>query len=170
MTMIVVEGVDNTGKTTLAKFLAEQLGFVYMHNPGPPNEQTQPEWVLFIEDSLLDVENRVYDRHPIISEAVYGPILRDKDTLKGTGYIVRLVELNPIIIYCRPPASVIENTILDREQLEGVADNLGVLLDVYDDYIAELENLSNLEIYFYDYSHPRALEYCMRWVKEQLGE
>lgn len=36
MKLIVVEGIDGTGKTTLARSLQESLGFRYLYLPQPP--------------------------------------------------------------------------------------------------------------------------------------
>lgn len=36
MTMLIIEGADNVGKTTIAKRLAERLGYEYRHEGPPP--------------------------------------------------------------------------------------------------------------------------------------
>jgi len=79
--LIIVEGADCTGKSTLAKFIARELRAAYFHAVGKKNlHQGMTEYhVNMVENALvcLDVSdmNVVFDRHwP--SEVVYGQILR----------------------------------------------------------------------------------------------
>jgi thymidylate kinase len=41
--VVVVEGVDNAGKTTLSKRIAEELGFFYLYTPQPPLASVRKE-------------------------------------------------------------------------------------------------------------------------------
>ena len=47
--IIVVEGADKTGKTTLAKDLADHLGWEYKHF-GPPGPDPALDYVTFLRD------------------------------------------------------------------------------------------------------------------------
>lgn len=78
--MIIVEGADSTGKTSLAKFIARRLGMVYLHASGhktlhPGMLAYHLELIRSAEFNILLGRGVVFDRlWP--SEWCYGRILR----------------------------------------------------------------------------------------------
>src|ERR1700675_809922 len=71
--LAVIEGADKTGKTTLAKAIAKQLGYKYIHfsaPKGPPADE-------YIDFLLALKRPTVCDRFHL-GELVYGPLLRGK--------------------------------------------------------------------------------------------
>lgn len=108
--MLIIEGPDGTGKTTLAKYILRDYPDI-----SPGVNHIVPE---DYEDHVINCRNMylavsigrrplVFDRCPLISEWVYGNLMRDaKD---GGGYISEnaafkaVKNLNPWIILCCPP-------------------------------------------------------------------
>lgn len=71
--LIIVEGADKTGKTTLCKVIAKRFGYRY-HHFGPPKKRPADEYI----DFLLSLKQpTVCDRFHL-GELVYGPMLRGK--------------------------------------------------------------------------------------------
>mgnify|MGYP000844624393 CR=1 FL=1 len=76
----------------------------------------------------------ILDRLSLISEPVYGEVLRGKQTItQEMWYLLwnRFLELEPIIIYCRPHSKRILE-FGERGQMDGVIDNAPSLLGAYD--------------------------------------
>lgn len=145
--MIVVEGMDNSGKTTLVETLAKHFKYSPIHSPGYCSEMLP--WA---KDSLLIKKPRVYDRHPCISERVYGAVLRGKDEFKSLWgeQIKRLfVDKRPLIIYCKPPDSVIVQDL--KDDMEGVEENSLKLICAYNRVMHELR-LQGLLVIVYDFT------------------
>lgn len=145
--MIIIEGMDNSGKTTLARTLAAHFAWPLVHSPGYYSKM-----VSWAKSTLTIRGSRVYDRHPCISEQVYGPILRDKDefkTLEGKKVLKLFVKINPLVIYCKPPDSVIVNDM--GEQMEGVKNSAFHLIMAYNRLVAYLK-LWGLLVVKYDYT------------------
>ena len=75
--VVIIEGPDGSGKTTMAKYLEQHHGFRYVHN-GPPPENEDP--LVYYGHMLYEASRAgqpiVFDRAHI-GQAVYGPILRD---------------------------------------------------------------------------------------------
>lgn len=87
---LILEGVDNTGKTTVAKLIKERLSYKdfyfnnieIIHFTGPPEDESQQ--VNFIKQ-LMTIEkisqqpgnNLVITDRDIYGEMVYGPMYRD---------------------------------------------------------------------------------------------
>jgi len=149
--MIVVEGMDNSGKSTLAKYLHETLELPLEHSPKPPFMGTPVEdWLAWIEVSLTpDTSFYIYDRYPIVSEMVYGPVLRGYSLL-GEDYLTRWRMANPLIVYCRPPQSRIFS-FGNREQMVGIKENKERLYEAYEKYMEMLVNKTfNVTIYNFE--------------------
>ncbi len=94
----VIEGPDGTGKSTLAALLSQRLKLPIIQGEGPPKSFAE------FHDRVARYErydNVIFDRHPCISEDIYGPIM-------GRGSILTFNErrnffaTNPFIIYVRP--------------------------------------------------------------------
>lgn len=121
--MIVVEGPDGAGKTTLAKYMAEALDLPYTRPPkelltstGGPTEGLVDWW----EEQLLDKTPRVFDRTAYISDAIYCAV-GDRMPLMGWESMERgmnLIQTSWITIFCIPDFDVIGSNI-EKDMAEG---------------------------------------------------
>lgn len=164
--IIIVEGMDGTGKTVLVQQLAHQLEVKprkYVGSLGPSDDyrlalvnRTISE-ITELETASAEGEpiKRLYDRFPLISEAVYGPILRGHNCFGGLYYPLRsrLLALKAVIIYCRPYRGMIRVNVQQSPQMSGVLEHFGELLDAYDKLFGELtETPGNSYIPTFDYT------------------
>lgn len=164
--IIIVEGMDGTGKTTLVQQLAYRLKIrpiKFVGSLGPSDDYMQalinPTKLEITELETVSAKGgaikRIYDRFPLISEAVYGSILRGRNCFGGLHYSLmsRLLALKTVIIYCRPDRGVIMNNIQQGPQMNGVREHFGELLDAYDKFFLELtESPMNSYITIFDYT------------------
>ena len=147
--MIIIEGCDNTGKSTLILSLATDLRMATARSTGRPgSERAIQDYHSWCEDCP---QKLILDRHPALSDLVYGSLLRNH-THSDLGLAHRVVE-DHFLIYCRPPTSKVIANILDREQMEGVTANAIKLLQGYDDLMSLLQ-----PDFTYDYTQPDAYE------------
>lgn len=149
--MIIIEGPDNAGKTTLAKKLSKRLDLPMVHSVRPKRGDS-PEVVLSHSNSQLQPQNAILDRVYAISEWVYGRVIRGKTAL-GHFHSQALLDLyhRPyLIIHCRPKME----TILDnrgRDQMAGVIDNHKRIVEEYDYIMADLNRFSHCTVVSYDW-------------------
>lgn len=147
--MIIIEGVDNSGKTVLGQKLSEFFNYPLIHSPGHCSEML--DWT---KKALRDKEIKFYDRFPIISEAVYGLILRDGDDFdseEGKKIMGLFWDKKPLVIYCEPPLKIIKRKM--GEQMKGVKENLELLLLSYEDHMTILRSFG-FTVVHYDYIDP----------------
>lgn len=150
--MIIIEGCDNSGKTTLFNRLRVDLGCLGVINTRPRKEQDVLDAVYHMRE-LSQLTQFVMDRWSPISESIYGPICRDdhmidEETLEYLDNM--LFQMKATVVYCRPPLEVMQATIFDREQMEGVTDNLTRLYEAYD---KRMDNLVSRGIKVLQYNY-----------------
>jgi predicted HAD superfamily Cof-like phosphohydrolase len=99
MTIIVIEGPDASGKSTLAKHLAHVLDRTIQPSEGPPKYPGEINERLARYSTLGD--DIIYDRHPVVSEEVYAYALR-RTTDVSLVTMQYFYAQRPLFIYCDP--------------------------------------------------------------------
>lgn len=144
--MFIVEGPDGAGKTTLIRRLQENIDFEVMPRPctsdGGIDMTTLRQWV--DEDLSLPMHHRgFYDRYPLISEPIYGPLLRGRmadgfSDWKWMGHRLHMLTLrDPLIVFCLPPKQRVMDNVLDThsqddtEHLRGVIRHTEAIYEAY---------------------------------------
>jgi len=143
--MFIVEGPDGAGKTTLISRLQDELQFEIMPRACTSEDGVDPltlrDWV----DQDMSRQNHwggFYDRYPLISEPIYGPLIRGSVAV-GFNEVkwfstrtMMLRQRNPAIIYCLPPKEVVLHNIRQNHKatthhLSGVLTHGSALYDSY---------------------------------------
>ena len=152
---IIVEGMDNTGKTTLLKALSKKFGVSPINSCRNIPKKDQIKWM---EEQLVGTP-KLFDRFALISEAVYGPFIRgthlfplmgEENFFNTLGKVV--IPANPIIIICNPGVESVRKTFDEREQLEGAKERIEALLASYTLMGAILDRMTNLTTMVYNYN------------------
>lgn len=166
--MIIIEGCDNSGKSTLAARLAKDLGVPVIHSTRP-DLNSKPEELLKHSQSQLIPAAVILDRIFAISEYVYGRVLRGGSLLKDK-QVDALMDLHyrkHLIIYCRPKDATIRDN-RGRDQMDGVLDHMPQLIAEYDYLMSELDR-TGATIIEYDYQgrgYPNLVKKCFDHFKE----
>src|ERR1700759_845104 len=100
--MIILEGPDGGGKTTLSKMLNAIYGFQVRKR----DDQSAFLWSISEMSDWTKpyISLRVYDRFPLIGEYIYGPVWRgggEPEFLNIDEVRERFLQ-DTLIIYCRP--------------------------------------------------------------------
>lgn len=139
--MLIFEGPDNSGKSTLASYISYQLGIPVHHFGKAPKDSNELEnrikFMFYYRDTYI------FDRIPLISEPIYSLIRHDNLMMgieKRDEYYRSLREVNPILIYCRPPNKVIldghhQKKYDSVDHFKKVEDHKKILIDRYDHII-----------------------------------
>lgn len=151
--MVIITGMDNSGKTTLCNQLAERMGLAVIHSAGP--ELTPSEKKVWTLDQITREKVApnlvIHDRFMPLEEMVYGEVLRGhSDFHIGDIYMEMLAEINPTIIYTRPPRGVILEDN-GREQMDGVREKGQKLLDAWDDFFFRMSS-TGWNVWTYDWT------------------
>lgn len=107
--VIIIEGPDGSGKTTLANMLSTQTGYPIIHNVQPKTPEEKAEmWRSYIE-LIKSGRNLILDR-AWYSEMVYGPIMRGASALDyPLMYELEraVAKRGGMVIYCRDNPEVL---------------------------------------------------------------
>jgi len=132
----------------------------------------------YIENDLIhthDVKG-IYDRHPLISELIYGPtcrgwmkwwgIVKDTDIQWLTEMLALFYSYQPIIIYCIPPWYRVFDHIMASVQMEGVRENAQ---PIYELYVAQAaRDLWRPNVWVWNYMAPGNFDAIIRSIKVTL--
>jgi len=100
--IIILEGPDGSGKTTLAKKLVAQTGYAYIHKSYPKTQEEMENMFQEYKELLDQQDNLIIDRS-WFSEMVYGPILRSRSYITMEQALIleqAVAARGGLIIYC----------------------------------------------------------------------
>lgn len=123
--MLIVEGPDGSGKTTLVNRLSSDLGLKVAPKVVSADMTTNIDLKAWVEDNIeKGFRALIFDRHRLISEPIYGPLFRHRmmpgfDSMNWLKYHQSsLRRINPIVIWCLPPLQrVFDNIKGDLENI-----------------------------------------------------
>lgn len=97
---IIIEGLDNSGKSTLAAFLAEHLDCIVIESEGPPR------WPGEINERVVKYRqlpnNTIFVRHPCVSQVIYGKHRGAGEDVVDPDLISQFYRDGHLFIYCDP--------------------------------------------------------------------
>jgi len=135
---VVIEGIDNSGKSTLTQELSRRFPqYKVQLGEGPPRDGEN------INDRIRRYHGYegdwIFDRHPVVSQPIYGrinPSVQEVEPAQAD----RLYKIRPLIIYCDPLDRGLEahaarteedNHIDTPEFLAGLARDYDIMLAEY---------------------------------------
>lgn len=143
--MLIVEGPDGSGKTTLINKLTFDLDiprakkFVKSSGEGSgTNDLFGGAYKDVV--TMLDRPAMIYDRHPMISEYIYGPIVRGSlppdFTTPQARATMRMFQEQVHVIWCLPALEMVYNNVTNEcsdapEQMSGVCENIEAIYSMY---------------------------------------
>lgn len=158
--MIIVEGPDGAGKSTLIKNIQAQYPDLEVAGRVVSKDtEMMTDLQAWVNQNLAEgFQYRLFDRHRLISEFIYGPVLRPSPQpgFASPTWVFnslrRFARIQPLVIYCLPPLEVI------KANLENDQDNIRVrdhIESIYAGYLhrAALESIDNrMTTIVYDYT------------------
>lgn len=163
MRSIIIEGPDNSGKSTLIEKLSRDLKMAAEHDGGPPKN---------VDDAFSKVQENLRklhigalcDRSFFISEVVYGSILKSPNRFSINTKLIETIrfylyaQYKPLIIYCRPSDEKLLNMVHHEvkahetiEHVKSVEANQLKLIKKYDEVMHDI-SCDYRNIIRYDYA------------------
>lgn len=141
--MIVFEGPDNAGKSTLAKYIAEKYGLAYFTAGPAPKNRIDLELCCIGQYARLNFPI-VQDRLTCISQQIY----HEPDSYLEVFLQSYIRSKKFVLVYCRPT----ERTLMDfsthkiksydtEQSLKKIIDNQHTYINRYDDLMSRVPHL-----------------------------
>lgn len=80
--IVIIEGLDGVGKTTIAKRFAEKYDFEYVKESYTDNCKEKEQRIVRMLDRLLKERDYIYDRTTLIDDFVYSFLNKQRSTLE----------------------------------------------------------------------------------------
>lgn len=170
---IIFEGPDGAGKTYLLDQIIERLGLKVLHSSGPATQRGLISRAAHMYESLRKGDF-LMDRHPAISEQVYGSVLRDYPLLHPTECNMLLGAIDPIVFYLRPSkqlllerkAELLTKSHKSAKHVKEVQDSYMEILETYDRVMNRLaEHFMVLQMDPMNVSHVNMIDQIVRNVE-----
>lgn len=132
--IIILEGPDGGGKSTLAQKLQKQTGFTLLHRSQPKSEEDKARMMDEYMQVIKSGKNCIFDRC-WYSEMVYGPVMRDASVIDYPQMYAlekQLANKGALIIHCTSDLNTLWKRCLYRGE-DYVVDK-GTYLKIYNAY------------------------------------
>lgn len=168
--MIIVVGLDNTGKTTLVNHLSDKFNIpvAKRYHTLPPRDGD--DWISWVREQIESPDEALYDRF-FFDELVYGPVIRKKYccSIRQISEVCQmLVVKQPMVIVTYLPLEDLFKTFKDREQYPHL-DQLNALQAKYSSLTQRppFTLLSNL--WFFNYITDPDKQYVSQAVENYIN-
>lgn len=177
--MILLEGPDGSGKTTLLKELLNEHGDTLEQRPrfSTPEGPLSNLYVRVYND-LQDMRRSpvcgVYDRHPLVSEYVYGQAMPDREVnpdflWPSAAEMLRDFASRTLLVMCLPPLAEVHKNLEDeRVQMDGVRENVFRMYQAYQ--VLSLWWPNQRSLVTYDYTSNLSVAHTRAAVRLHLAE
>lgn len=175
--MIIVEGPDGAGKTTLINVLAEHFDLPIQERVVSKETKALTDLKVWTERNLSEgFVFKLFDRHRLISDPVYRWAIPTKQPDKDLYQIdwleaslKRFQTIDPIVIFCMPPIETIMANLMDDPDNREVVSHILRIYYAYNLQYATLRSYAGFSsVYLFDYTKLSSTELCIEWLAEEL--
>lgn len=141
--MIILEGPDGSGKTTLGRRLSALHGIPLVKR----EKQDAYLWCMSELSSWSLSGLKIYDRFALVSEYIYGPLRRGAKAVEfeldypPTAEMMERFVRDALIIYCRPPATVIMRNVRETSQPTDIKGITTQAIGAYDEWFTHMNHV-----------------------------
>jgi predicted ATPase len=139
--VIVLEGCDGTGKTTLAAALSAERAYNVVHSGRTPDDTDLADRY----ETILNFPGRLILDRSFISELVYGPLDHGQSRLALSGAVRltrRVAERGGVLVHLTGRPDIIIARLQARDGPAPSVDRVRALIDVYHSTFAVLSGIA----------------------------
>jgi thymidylate kinase len=128
--VVVLEGCDGTGKTTIASALAERHGYTVLHSDRPPDSFDLAERYR----SVLALPGKIALDRSFISELVYGPFKYGRSRLSAPDaaeLAFRVADRGGVLVHLTGRPDVIAARLRARDGYAPPLERIGAVIEAY---------------------------------------
>lgn len=169
--MIIVEGFDTSGKSTLAAAIGKAISWPVVHTGGPTKDDADVTVCLHRSFQRM-YEKVIQDRVTHISEACYSMLVHPSKAALALNAIPKDINSPTLVIYCRPADQVMINALDGHvfkahdnvKHMTFLRDNAEEIISIYDAVMALVALKNN--VIRYDRTRMNETQRIINIVKE----
>jgi len=173
--VIVVEGFDCSGKSTLANKIGAALKWDVLHTGGPTKDCHDVERCIARSYARMHMKC-VQDRVTHISETVYSMLTHPEKAAIALNSI-REIAVAELVIYCRPPTEFLLEEFMNHErkdhddftELETLERNAPMVIRTYDTIMHLVAQYVGVRLLKHDRTDPRSEQQIIDIVRRKFG-
>lgn len=143
---IIIEGADNSGKSTLAQKLSVELGRAMLHRK---HEESAFLVGMEIATDLDPHGEYVIDRTPVVSGVIYDEICGKKLAVKLAPATIHEEFSRNIFIFCCPALETVLGK--KKKEMKGVRENHQKIYEAYKQYFEDKKEVYGKNIIVFNY-------------------
>jgi len=171
--LIVIEGADGCGKSTLVKQLNKDLGLPVFHSGGPKTKGAMEKMLDDLEIMSFCKQAYICDRVPFVSELVYSQAFGREPVIPAKDLMDYWLLPDIKIVYCKiDQATALANMSREfkahkpAEHTAIVEQRHADIVNIYDDLIDSAES-ARIKVFEYDWTDPTHYEQLKAFINEQ---
>ena len=171
MSIIIFEGMDGAGKSTLIQQLHNQLGYPIFQSGGPKTVEQMQTKLNELENLAFEDTFYLCDRVPFVSELIYSAAF-GRLPIMPMDHLMAYWDLPMKIVYCHtdPTTSLVNMVRTFKahkpiEHLKMVEENYSKIKFWYEHYF-ELLYAKNIDIFEYDWVNFDQHKQLTNWIME----
>lgn len=167
---IIVEGPDGSGKSTFIKEITAAFDLPHFERASTSAGGPVDNLADWTEKHLRSIPGpgkpHVLDRHPLISEPIYGPIVRQMlpfkfDNRHWLRDQTHILSTRAVVVWCMPPVDRVAENVLHGVQMPGVTEHILRIYWAYHTTMARWPGYSMM----HNYTEPDSLARALRFVE-----
>lgn len=129
--MIIIEGIDASGKSTLGEIISRELGYTLVESEGPPKYKGEVNHRI---ERYLTISKAVFVRHPAVSQLIYARLRNENDDVDPL-LLKQVYDQCNLFIYCDPLSLQLKNHVIkdgeDPQHIKQIEEKYEWLLTEY---------------------------------------
>lgn len=144
--IVIIEGTDGVGKTTLCEEIAKRYNYLYVKESYTDDVKEKEKRVQDLLARLMSNLNFIYDRTTLIDDFVYGFLNKTESTLSQYQFIIQVLLNHCQIIHLTIDPKIQKKRLKQRGDEYITYKDINKLEQQYEDFYWQLNNVEYINL------------------------
>lgn len=144
--IVIIEGLDGVGKTTIAKQIEKDYKYEYIHESYTDNVKAKEDRILLMLARLMEDEKYIYDRTTLIDDFVYSFLNKQQSTLSNYQQIIIEILKKCKVIHLELDEKIRKKRFEQRGDEYITSDKIKLIDKQYKQFYKQLPNVQHIEL------------------------